>query len=302
METIGTPISWLGFTALVVALLVLDLAVFHRKAHEVRVREALVWTLVWIFLAVGFGIGLYLVSGPEPALEFFTGYLIEKALSVDNLFVFLVIFSYFAVPPALQHRVLFWGILGAMVMRAIFIFAGAALLARFHGLLYVFGAFLLFTGLKLFVHREIEVHPERNPLFRWFQRVIPTVSGYRGARFTVIEGGRRAATPLLLVLLGIEASDILFAVDSVPAIFGVTEDPFIVYTSNIFAILGLRSLYFVLAGAMERFRHLKIGLALVLVFIGAKMLLSGVFHVPVGISLGIVVGLLATSIVASLRP
>jgi tellurite resistance protein TerC len=300
MESIGTPAAWLGFTAFVVVLLVLDLTVFHRKAHEVRIREALVWSAIWILLAVGFGVGLYFTSGSDPALEFFTGYLIEKALSVDNLFVFLVIFSTFAVPPALQHRVLFWGILGAMVMRAIFIFAGAALIAQFHWLLYVFGAFLLFTGLKLFLHREIEVHPEQNPLFRWFQRVIPTVSGYRGSHFTVVEGGKRFATPLLLVLLAVEASDIIFAVDSVPAIFGVTEDPFIVYTSNIFAILGLRALFFVLAGAMGRFHYLKIGLSLVLVFIGLKMLLSGLYHVPVAASLAIVAGLLAGSVVASL--
>ena len=303
METIGTPVLWIGFSALVVGLLVLDLAVFHRKAHEVKVGEAVVWSIVWILLAVGFGIGLYLWSGPDPALEFFTGYVIEKALSVDNLFVFLVIFSYFAVPPAYQHRVLFWGILGAMVMRAIFIFAGAALLSRFHWLLYVFGGFLLITGLKLFLHRDEEVHPEQNPLFRWFQRVIPTVSEYRGARFTVVEAGRRYATPLLLVLLAVEASDIVFAVDSVPAIFGVTEDPFIVYTSNIFAILGLRALYFVLAGAMGRFHYLKIGLAAVLVFIGAKMLLAAVYHVPVAISLAVVMTLLAASVIASLlRP
>jgi tellurite resistance protein TerC len=303
MESIGSPAAWLGFTALVVALLVLDLAVFHRKAHEVKVREALIWSVVWVALAVSFGIGLYFWSGPEPALEFFTGYLIEKALSVDNLFVFLVIFSYFAVPPEFQHRVLFWGILGAMVMRAIFIFAGTALLSQFHALIYVFGGFLLFTGVKLLLHRDAEVHPERNPLFRWFQRVIPTVSSYRDGRFTVIENGRRFATPLLLVLIAVEASDIVFAVDSVPAIFGVTEDPFIIFTSNIFAILGLRALYFVLAGAMERFHHLKVGLALVLVFIGGKMVLSWLFHVPIGVSLGIVVLLLAGAIVASLlRP
>jgi tellurite resistance protein TerC len=303
METIGTPAAWLGFTALVVALLVVDLAVFHRKAHEVKVGEALAWSAFWILLAVGFGVGIYLWSGTDPALEYFTGYLIEKALSVDNLFVFLVIFSYFAVPPALQHRVLFWGILGAMVMRAIFIFAGAALIQQFHWLLYVFGAFLLLTGVKLFLHRDEEVHPERNPLFRWFQRVIPTTSDYRGAHFTVIEHGRRIATPLLIVLLAVEASDILFAVDSVPAIFGVTEDPFIVYTSNIFAILGLRALFFVLAGAMQKFHYLKTGLALVLVFIGAKMLLATVYHVPVAASLGVVASLLAGSVVVSLlRP
>jgi tellurite resistance protein TerC len=301
MATIATPAAWLLFSALIVALLALDLAVFHRHAHEVRIREALGWTVVWILLALGFGIGLYVWSGPQPALEFFTGYLIEKALSVDNLFVFLAIFSYFAVPPMLQHRVLFWGIFGAMVMRAIFIFAGAALLQQFHWLLYVFGGFLLVTGFKLLRSGDEEVHPERNPLLRWFQRAIPTTSGYRGPHFTVLERGRRLATPLLVVLLAVEVSDILFAVDSVPAIFGVTEDPFIVYTSNIFAILGLRALYFVLAGAMGKFRHLKTGLALVLVFIGTKMLLSGVVHVPIGISLGVVATLIAGSVILSRR-
>ena len=301
MATIATPAAWLVFSALIVALLALDLAVFHRHAHEVRIREALGWTIVWILLAIGFGIGVYVWSGPQPALEFFTGYLIEKALSVDNLFVFLAIFSYFAVPPMLQHRVLFWGIFGAMVMRAIFIFAGAALLQHFHWLLYVFGGFLLVTGFKLLRAGDEEVHPERNPLLRWFQRAIPTTSGYRGPHFTVLERGRRLATPLLVVLLAVEVSDILFAVDSVPAIFGVTEDPFIVYTSNIFAILGLRALYFVLAGAMGKFRHLKTGLALVLVFIGAKMLLSSVVHVPIGISLGVVATLIAGSVLLSRR-
>jgi tellurite resistance protein TerC len=301
MATIATPAAWLLFSALIVALLALDLAVFHRHAHEVRIREAVGWTIVWILLALGFGVGLYVWSGPQPALEFFTGYLIEKALSVDNLFVFLAIFSYFAVPPMLQHRVLFWGIFGAMVMRAIFIFAGAALLQHFHWLLYVFGGFLLVTGFKLLRAGDEEVHPERNPLLRWFQRAIPTTSGYRGPHFTVIERGRRLATPLLVVLLAVEVSDILFAVDSVPAIFGVTEDPFIVYTSNIFAILGLRALYFVLAGAMGKFRHLKTGLALVLVFIGAKMLLSSVVHVPIGISLGVVATLIAGSVLLSRR-
>jgi tellurite resistance protein TerC len=299
MTSIGTPTLWLGFTAIVVLLLILDLKVFHRKAHEVHVKEALAWSAVWIMLAVMFGASIYVWSGSRPGLEFFTGYLIEKALSVDNLFVFLVIFSYFKVPAEFQHRVLFWGILGAMVMRAIFIFAGAALISQFHWLLYVFGGFLLLTGIKLLRHSEIEVHPERNPLFRWFQRVIPTVSEYRGARFTVVENGVRFATPLLLVLVAVEASDILFAVDSVPAIFGVTTDPFIAYTSNICAILGLRALYFVLADAMSRFQQLKVGLALVLVFIGLKMLVSGVFHVPIGISLAIVVLLLVGSVVAS---
>jgi tellurite resistance protein TerC len=303
MPTVGTPLLWIGFTAMVVLLLFVDLAVFHRKAHRIRIAEAVAWSVVWIVLAVGFGVGIYVGFGREPALEFFAGYLIEKALSVDNLFVFLVIFSYFSVPPALQHRVLYWGILGAMVMRGIFVIAGAALIHRFHALIYVFGGFLVVTGIKLFVRRDAELHPEDNRLFKWFHRVIPATADYRDARFTVVEHGRRLATPLLLVLLAIEASDILFAVDSVPAIFGVTRDPFLVYTSNIFAILGLRALYFVLAGAMERFRYLKVGLALVLVFVGAKMIGSSVVHVPIGVSLGVVAALLAGAVVASVvRP
>ncbi len=303
METVGSPAAWLGFTALVVTLLVLDLAVFHRKAHQVCVREALAWTVVWIALAMAFGAGIWGWYGPDRALEFYTGYVIEKALSVDNLFVFLVVFQAFDVPPAYQHRVLFWGILGAMVLRAVFIIAGAALLQEFSWVLYVFGAFLLFTGVKLLLHRGAEPDPTGNPLFRWFQRVVPSVPDYRGAAFTVIENGRRFATPLLLVLVVIEASDVVFAIDSVPAIFGVTNDPFIVYTSNIFAILGLRALYFVLAGAMERFHYLKVGLALVLVFIGGKMLGSAVYHLPVAASLAIILTLLTGSVVASLvRP
>ena len=303
METIGSPAAWLGFTAFVIVLLVLDLLVFHRKAHEVRVREALMWTVIWIALAAAFGALVHVWYGPERALEFYTGYVIEKALSVDNLFVFLVIFSAFKVPSAYQHRVLFWGILGAMIMRAIFVLAGAALIQQFHAILYVFGAFLLITGIKLLLHRGGEVDPTRNPVLRWFQRLVPTVSEYRGSRFTVVEHGKRYATPLLLVLVTVEASDVVFAVDSVPAIFGVTEDPFIVYTSNIFAILGLRALFFVLAGAMERFHYLSVGLALVLMFIGTKMLIAGWYHVPIGLSLGIILALLAGSVVASLvRP
>jgi tellurite resistance protein TerC len=300
MTTIGSPLAWLGFTAFVVLMLILDLKVFHRQAHEVRVREALAWTVVWIALALAFNAGIYVQYGSEPALSFLTGYLIEKALSVDNLFVFLVVFSYFAVPPALQHRVLFWGILGAMVMRAVFIVAGAALLQHFHWVLYVFGGFLVITGAKLLRSGDEEAHPEENRMIRFFQRMIPTTSGYRGAHFFVVEGGRRYATPLLVVLMVIEASDVLFAVDSVPAIFGVTEDPFIVYTSNIFAILGLRALYFVLAGALARLKYLKVGLALVLVFIGGKMLASYFVHVPTAVSLGVVVLLLGGAALVSL--
>jgi len=303
LDSIGTPPLWIGFTLFVLAMLALDLGVFHRKAHAVGVREALVWTAVWIALALGFNVGIYVWFGVERAFEFLTGYVIEKALSVDNIFVFLVVFAVFAVPAALQHRVLFWGILGALIMRAIFIVLGAALLQRFHWVIYLFGAFLVFTGIKLLVQRAGEVHPERNPLFRLFRRWVPSVPDYRGAHFIVVEGGKRYATPLLLVLVAIEATDLVFAVDSIPAIFAITMDPFIVYTSNIFAILGLRALYFALAGMMEKFHYLKVGLSLVLAFVGVKMLLVGVYKIPILVSLGVIVALLAGAVVASLlRP
>jgi len=262
-----------------------------------------VWTTIWVALALLFNLGVYVWFGAERALEFLTGYVIEKALSVDNIFVFLVVFAVFAVPAALQHRVLFWGILGALIMRAIFIVLGAALLQRFHWVIYLFGAFLVFTGIKLLVQRAGEVHPERNPLFRLFRRWVPSVPDYRGAHFIVVEGGKRYATPLLLVLVAIEATDLVFAVDSIPAIFAITMDPFIVYTSNIFAILGLRALYFALAGMMEKFHYLKVGLSLVLAFVGVKMLLVGVYKIPILVSLGVIVALLAGAVVASLlRP
>jgi tellurite resistance protein TerC len=238
--------------------------------------------------------------GPERALEFLTGYLIEKALSVDNLFVFLVLFSYFAVPASLQHRVLAFGILGALAMRAVFIAAGAALIDNFHWVIYVFGAFLVYTGIKLLAQRASEVDPEKNPILRIFRRLVRSVPDYRGGKFLVKEAGLRHATPLLAVLVAIEATDIVFAVDSIPAIFSITTDPFIVFTSNIFAILGLRALYFLLAGMIGKFRYLKVGLGLVLAFVGAKMLLAGVFKVPVALSLAVVGGLLALSILASL--
>ena len=303
LESVGTPALWIGFTLLVLAMLGLDLGVFHRRVHEVRVREALFWTVVWISLALVFNIAVYFWFGSERAMEFLTGYLIEKALSVDNIFVFLVLFSYFAVPSALQHRVLFWGIVGALVMRAVFILLGAALLQSFHWVIYIFGGFLILTGVRLLLQRGGEVHPERNPLFRQFKRLIPAVGDYRGSRFTVIENGRRYATPLLLVLVAIEATDIVFAVDSIPAVFAVTRDPFIVYTSNIFAILGLRALYFVLAGVMGKFHYLKVGLALVLVFVGGKMTMTDIYRVPIAVSLVVIALLLAGSVVLSLlRP
>jgi tellurite resistance protein TerC len=299
--SIGTPALWIGFTVFVFAMLALDLGVFHRKAHAIKVREALIWSAVWIGLALFFNAGVYFWFGPERALEFLTGYLIEKALSVDNLFVFLVLFSYFAVPSPLQHRVLFWGIVGALVMRAGFIMAGAALIQQFHWVIYVFGAFLIFTGIKLLRASEGgNIDPERNFVLRLFRKVVPTVPDYRGARFTVKEAGRRYATPLLTVLVVIEATDIVFAVDSIPAIFAVTTDPFIVFTSNIFAILGLRALFFLLAGMIGSFRFLKVGLGLVLAFVGAKMLLAAFIHVPIAVSLGVVAALLSLSVAASL--
>ena len=300
MQTIGTPLLWVGFTVFVLSMLALDLGVFHRRAHALRIREALAWTVAWIALALLFNVGIYFQFGPERGLEFLTGYLIEKALSVDNIFVFLVIFSYFAVPTAFQHRVLFWGILGAMILRGIFILLGTALLQRFHWVIYIFGVFLIFTGIKLFFQRTSEVHPERNPLFNLFRKVFPSVPDYRGAHFVVRDAGRWYVTPLLLVLVGIEVTDIAFAVDSIPAIFAITTDPFIVYTSNIFAILGLRTLYFVLAGVMTRFCYLNLGLSLVLIFVGGKMLLEEFYKVPISGSLAVVAVLLAGSILASL--
>jgi tellurite resistance protein TerC len=300
MDTVGTPTLWIGFTGFVLAMLALDLGVFHRKAHEVHFKEALTWSVVWVALAAVFSGLVWTWFGPERGLEFVTGYLIEKALAVDNIFVILVLFSAFAVPAAYQHRVLFWGILGALVMRAAFILLGAALLERFHWMLYVFGALLVLTGLKLLVRREQAPRPQDNPLFKLFRRLVPSVPEYHGDHFTVVKDGRRYATPLLLVLVAIEATDLVFAIDSIPAIFAVTRDPFIVYTSNIFAILGLRAMYFLLAGVIERFHHLKVGLALVLTFVGTKMLLMDVFKIPVGVSLAVISLLLGGAVVTSL--
>ena len=300
MESVGTPVLWVGFTVFVLAMLVLDLGVFHRDAHQPSVREALGWTAVWISLALLFKLGVYFWFGSERALEFLTGYVIEKALSVDNIFVFLVIFSAFSVPAKFQHVALFWGVLGALVMRAIFVMLGAALLHRFHWVAYVFGAFLVFTGFKLLVQRGGETDPRKNPVYRLFRRLIPTTDDYGAGGLTVVNNGRRYATPLLMVIVAIEATDIVFAVDSIPAIFAVTKDPFIVYTSNIFAMLGLRALYFALAGMMEKFHYLKVGLSLVLVGVGAKMLIAGVYKVPILLSLAVIGTLLAGSVVASL--
>ena len=295
---------WVGFNAFVLVMLALDLGVFHRKAHVVSFRESMVWTIVWVALALAFNVGIWHFSGSQKALQFFTGYLIEKSLSVDNVFVFALLFSYFAVPAKYQHKVLFWGILGALLMRAGMIAAGAALIAKFTWIIYVFGGFLILTGLKMVVKREEDIHPERNPVVRWFKKLMPVTGGYREDRFFVKEGGRRWATPLFVALLLVEFSDLIFAVDSIPAIFAVTTDPFIVYTSNVFAILGLRSLYFALAGVMNKFHYLKIGLGVVLAFVGVKMLLAHTaWKIPTLLSLGVVIMILAVSVLVSLlRP
>ena len=304
METIGTLWIWIGFTVFVLAMLALDLGVFHRKAHAVSLKESLAWTAVWVALALLFNAGVWHYAGSQKALEFFTGYLIEKSLSVDNIFVFALLFSYFAVPLKYQHKVLFWGILGALVMRAVMIGAGVALITRFSWIIYLFGAFLILTGIKMIVKREEEIHPERNPVVGWFKRLMPVTSDYREDRFFVRENGIRMATPLFVVLLLVEFTDLIFAVDSIPAIFAVTTDPFIVYTSNVFAILGLRSLYFALAGVMDKFHYLKIGLGVVLTFVGVKMLLAhSPYKLDTLVSLGVIVTVLAVSVVASwLRP
>src|SRR4051794_35528263 len=292
--------AWFAVVAGVVALLLIDLLVFHRDAHEVTMREALRSSALWIAIGVSFGIGVWVVAGPESGGEWFSGYLIEKALAVDNIFVFAVILTAFAVPKALQHRVLFFGVLGALVLRGVFIAAGATLLSTFSWMMYVFGAFLVFTGVKLARGAEHTSDPLNSRSVRLARRVIPITDDYDGSRFFVRRDGRRWATPLLAVLVAIETSDLVFAVDSIPAIFAVTDEPFIVFTSNAFALLGLRALYFLLAGAVDRFAFLGLGLAAVLVFVGAKMLLIDVVHVPIGLSLGIIVAILAIAIGASL--
>lgn len=298
---IETHWLWIGFNLFVLAMLALDLGVFHRKTHVVSLKESLTWTGVWIALALVFNAGIYHYMGPQKALEFFTGYVIEKSLSVDNVFVFALLFSYFAVPPLYQHKVLFWGILGALVMRAGMIFLGATLIANFTWVIYLFGAFLIVTGIKMIVKRDAVADPGSNPLIRWFKKLMPVSNSFHGDRFFVKENGVRTATPLFLVLLLVEFSDLIFAVDSIPAIFAVTQDPFIVYTSNVFAILGLRSLYFALAGIMDKFHYLKVGLGVVLSFVGVKMLLSHtVWKIDTIVSLGVIVSILAASVVASL--
>ena len=291
---------WVTFNVFVFGMLILDLGFFHRKAHAVSIREATVWSAVWIALALAFNAGIYFVWGQEKALEFLTGYVIEKSLSVDNLFVFLMIFHYFATPAIYQHRVLFWGILGALFMRALFIAAGAALLENFHWMIYVFGGFLIVTGIRMLLQGDHQLQPDRNPAVRLFRRLVPMTNEYQDQRFFVRKAGKYLATPLLLVLVVVETTDVIFAVDSIPAIFAVTRDPFIVYTSNVFAILGLRALYFLLAGVMELFRFLKLGLSFVLCFVGAKMVVVDIFAIPIGVSLGVVSGILILSVLCSI--
>lgn len=303
---------WAGFGAFVLTMLALDLAVFHRKAHEAKMREALTWSGTWVGLSLLFNLGIYLgwigayagaAARQQAALDFLTSYVIEYSLSVDNVFVFAVMFSYFAVPPVFQHKVLFWGILGAFVMRAAMIFAGIALLHAFHWVIYLFGAILIFGGVKLWRNEEVEIDPQKNPVVRLVRRFMPVARGDHGQRFFIRENGALAATPLFVVLVLVEWTDLVFAVDSIPAVLAVTDDPFIVFTSNVMAILGLRSLYFALARIMQRFHLLHYGLAAILVFIGVKMLTADFYKVPTLVALGVVAGILVVSVIASLlRP
>lgn len=290
---------WIGFNLFVLVMLALDLGVFRRKSQEISVRQALTWTAVWITLALIFNLFLYHSLGREDAVAFFTGYVIEKSLSVDNIFVIIMIFSYFNVPKAYQHKVLFWGILGALVMRVIFIFAGIELIHKFHWLMYVFGGFLVFTGIKMLLAAETKLNPEKNPLVKFVRTIFPVTNSFKGDKFFVRISGKLWATPLFVVVMLIEGTDLIFAVDSIPAILAISEDPFIVYTSNVFAILGLRSLYFALSGIEGYFKYLKYGLSAILVFVGAKMCLVDVLKIPVEISLIVIILLLSVSMAAS---
>jgi len=292
-------IHWLGFLAFVFLMLALDLGVFHRKSHEVKIKEALVWSAVWIGMALAFNYLIYFFMGREKALEFLAGYLIEKSLSVDNLFVFIMLFGFFNVEPKYQHKVLFWGILGALVMRAIFIFAGVALLNNFHWLIYLFGAFLVFTGLKMLTPNHAKVDPDKNPLVRLVRKIFPVTTEMREGHFFVREKAKIFATPLFIVLIVVEFTDLIFAVDSIPAILAISKDTFIIFTSNVFAILGLRALYFALAGITQYFHFLKYGLAAILAFVGMKMIISGYFKVDIVVSLAVIFGILAIAILAS---
>ena len=299
--------GWVGFNAAVLAILALDLGVLHRKSERVSLKEAASWSAVWIALSLSFAFAVYRTMGRQAGLEFLTGYLIEYSLSIDNIFVFILIFSYFKVPEEYQHRVLFWGIMGALVLRGVMIVAGSALVSRFSWTLYIFGAFLVVTGIKMAIQKDdVAYDPEKDPVLRFARKILPVTKEYHGSSFLVEEADatgklRRKVTPLFIVLLVVETTDVTFATDSIPAIFAVTRDPFIIYTSNVCAVLGLRALYFLLANVMDKFAYLKLGLSLVLIFIGAKMILEPFAHIPIAASLGVVAAILVASIVASLR-
>jgi tellurite resistance protein TerC len=295
----GHTLAWIGFGAFVLVMLVLDLGVFRRKSDEISLKEALTWSAIWIGLALAFNVGIYHWHGSEKALQFFTGYVVELSLSVDNLFVFLLVFGYFRVPAQHRYKALFWGIIGALVMRAIFIAAGISLITRFHWIIYVFGVLLVASGIKMMLQRGKEIHPEKNPVLKLFRHFMDVTPEYEGGRFFVKQQGRILATPLFVVVLILESTDLVFAVDSVPAVLAITNDPFIVFTSNVFAILGLRSMFFALEGVMKRFHYLHYGLSAVLVFVGTKMLLAGFYKIPTWVSLMLIVSILAVSMIAS---
>jgi tellurite resistance protein TerC len=293
-------ILWVGFNLLVVFMLAIDLGLIHRSLKEITMKEGLVWSAIWIVVALVFNVGIYYWRGSEVAVQFFTGYVIERSLSVDNIFVFLLIFSYFQVPGRFQYKVLIWGILGALVLRGIFILLGTFLIAKFHWIIYLFGAFLVITGIKMGFGKDKKIEPERNPMLRLLRKFLPISSGYDDGKFFVRKNGKLFGSPLLVVLIVIESTDVVFAVDSIPAIFAITLDPFIVYTSNVFAILGLRALYFAMAGMMKLFYYLKYALGIILAFVGVKMLVSGLLEIPTPIALGVIGGIFAVSIVLSL--
>jgi tellurite resistance protein TerC len=289
-----------GFVAFILLMLAIDLGIFNRQAHVVSLKEAVLWSIIWTIVALGFNVGVFYFEGTTKALEFFTGYIVERALSFDNVFVFVLIFSYFGVPSKYHHRALFWGVIGALITRALFIAAGAALISRFDWILYLFGAILIVSGLKMLQNKDVEVHPDKNIFIRAARKIFPVAPGFETAKFFIRKKRILYITPLFLVLLTVETTDIVFAVDSIPAVFGVTQDPFIVFTSNIFAILGLRATYFLLAGIMATFHYLSHGLSLVLVFIGIKMLLADVVHLSITVSLGIVLTILIIAVLASI--
>jgi len=297
----GFPIYvWVGFIAFIVAMLALDLGVLQKRDHEIGIKEAVLWSAFWITLAMLFNVGIYVFDGKEDALSFLTGYVIEKSLSVDNLFVFLMIFTFFKVPKKYQHKVLYWGVFGAIILRAIFIFAGIALIERFEFMIYVFGAFLVFTGIKMAFQGETQIEPEKNIVLRIFKKIFPVTTTYRDGSFFVRENAKLFATPLFIVLLVVESSDLVFAVDSIPAIIAITKNPFIVFTSNIFAILGLRALYFALAGCVDKFYYLRHALSVILTYVGIKMLIVDIYKIPTGRSLLIIVGVLTLAVMLSI--